>query len=443
MRKFILPIMASLVLLVQSCRKDEETFQTISTSNYNSSIARTWFDFQLKLIKETPGYSPPVAARSLGYAGVTLYEAVVPGMEGYKSLRNKISGFDSDTFPRVVIGIEYNWSIVANAALATFQKKQFATTSSVNLIRVDSIEAVNFNALVAKYPKSDASASVEFGKRVGKAVYDYAATDGQSNASLTNFPAYVLPVGPQYWLPTGPAKTPLQPYWGSVRPFLIASVANCQPQGHPIYSEEVSSAFYIDSKEVYDAVTNITGPQREIAEFWSDDPGKTATPPGHAISIATQVLETLNSNLATAAITYVKMGIAVHDAFVSCWKTKYDYPLLRPVTYIQRVIDPSFTTIISTPPFPEYTSGHSVLCGASMSIMTNLFGNNFAFSDFTHFGRTDINGNPRNYPSFNAAGEEGAISRLYGGIHYRFGIADGVKQGREIGQEVIKLDLKK
>ena len=188
--------------------------------------------------------------------------------------------------------------------------------------------------------------------------------------------------------------------------------------------------------EVYHAVNQRTPQQEAIARFWSDDPGTTPTPPGHAISILTQILTHRQSSLAESAEAYAKVGVAVADAFIACWATKYTHNLIRPVTYINRHIDPTWAPILTTPPFPEYTSGHSVQSGAAFTVMATLFGEHTTFTDHAH----DTRGlPPRTFTSFTACTHEAANSRLYGGIHYRPAIDLGVNQGRCIGTNAANL----
>ena len=150
------------------------------------------------------------------------------------------------------------------------------------------------------------------------------------------------------------------------------------------------------------------------------------------------MLRKQNANLAKTAETYAKVGMAINDAFISCWRCKFQFNLVRPITYIQQYIDPAFTSILTTPPFPEHTSGHSAQAGAAATVLSDLFGNNYAFPDSTHVSRTDIDGTPRSFSSFIEAANETAISRLYGGIHFRQAIDKGVLQGNLIGQNVIQ-----
>jgi hypothetical protein len=209
------------------------------------------------------------------------------------------------------------------------------------------------------------------------------------------------------------------------------------------FSTDQQSPFYTQALEVYSTVNNLTTSQTNTALYWNDNPVSTATPGGHSLSILTQVLAKENSNLAFAAEAYARLGIGLNDAFISCWKAKYTYNLIRPVSYINQNMDTSWHTVVSTPPFPEYTSGHSVQSGAMTRILSDIFGYTYSFTDHTHEGRTDFDGTPRTYASFNDAASEAAISRLYGGIHYRAAIENGLIQGKQVGANVSSIVLKK
>jgi hypothetical protein len=196
--------------------------------------------------------------------------------------------------------------------------------------------------------------SVARGQGIAGHIFEWSKVDGGHEGYLHNFPAYPPPVGPGLWGPTPPGFLPaLQPFWGSNRSFALASGGECDP-GPPIaYSEEHSSAFFAEALECYEVVMNLSPEQRAIALFWSDDPGITCTPPGHSVSILTQVTRDGGYSLDVAAEAYARAGIAVSDAFIACWNTKFRYNLLRPVTYIRRLIDPTWSSLLVTPPFPE------------------------------------------------------------------------------------------
>jgi hypothetical protein len=204
----------------------------------------------------------------------------------------------------------------------------------------------------------------------------------------------------------------------------------------PAYSEDQASAFYREALEVYQAVKSLTPEQEAIARFWSDDPMLSPTPPGHWIFIANDILEQQKASLDVSAEVMMRLGVAMADAFIGNWYAKYQYDLLRPVTYIRRVIDPKWEPLLITPPFPEYPSGHSTQSGAAAAVLTAMFGENFAFTDRTH-ERDGMAA--RSFASFDAAAAEAGISRLYGGIHFRTAIDQGLAQGRCIGQHAVAL----
>lgn len=236
-----------------------------------------------------------------------------------------------------------------------------------------------------------------------------------------------------------PRPSPLIPYnrAGGNRCPSCSVLALSAPPPHPTYSEDSTSQFFHDAKEVYDTVNTLTPEQQTIAKYWADGPGATGTPPGHWIAIVGQVADTEGLSLAAAAEAYARAGLAVADAFIACWDTKYYYNLLRPVTYIRHLIDPAWSSFIATPPFREYTSGHSVQSGAAATVLTDLFGEK-AFTDTTHVDHGLIPTlAPRSFPSFMAAANEAAISRLYRGIHFRPAIELGVQQGICVGQTII------
>jgi hypothetical protein len=397
---------------------------------FDAEVPTAWFELALDLIRTTPGYSPPVAARALGYTGIALYEAVVPGMGGYRSL---LGGM-----PDAGRNAAYDWAAVANAALASILCRLFPTAAAASVAAAEELEARLADRGGA--PPGLLSRSVRRGREIAAAVFEWSRSDGGHEGYLRNFPPYEPRLGPGLWVPTPPGFQPaLQPYWGANRCLAITSGAVHAPGAHPAYSEDAASAFFREGVETYRTVNDLTVEQEAIARFWSDDPRETATPPGHTISITTHVLREQHADLAVAAEAYARVGMAVCDAFIACWYQKYATNLLRPVTYVNRLIDPDWRPLLVTPPFPEYPSGHSVQSGAGFQVLTDLFGDAYAFVDRTHESRGLA---PRSFGSFLAAADEAAISRLYGGIHYRAAIDNGLIQGRQIGRTVSALALR-
>jgi hypothetical protein len=413
-------------------------FQLFANDDATVRVANSWYDLQLRLVKETPGFSPPVAARAFGYTGIALYEAVRPGLPGYQSLTGQLNKFDY--VPQATPKVEYHWPAVANSALATITRRLYPTATDTNKEALEALYKRNADSYRASAPPNVVSQSEKFGEDVAAAVFEWSRTDGGHEAYLRNFPAdYIAPKGQGLWEPTprtnGDPQPALQPYWGNLRT-LLPRVGNCDPPAPPAYSDARDSRFQREVLEVYQVSQKLNPEQIEIARFWADDPGETATPPGHSVAILMQLLEEPGVSPALAAEAYAKVGIAVSDAFVGCWSTKYRYGLVRPVTAIRNTYDKEWLPLLNTPPFPEYTSGHSVQTSAAAAVLSTLFGDGHAFTDRSHTadGRA-----PRSFASFADMAEEAAISRLYAGIHYRAAIEAGLSQGDCIGKRVNKL----
>lgn len=404
---------------------------------FDAAVPTAWFDLAQGLIRDTPGYSPPVASRALGCLGVSLYESLVSGMPDHRSLAGILN--DLEPLPRARSGIAYHWPTVANAALAAMTRNLFPTAPDAIRAEIDLLEA----RLQGDVPRGIRLHSLERGREVAAAIDAWARSDGGHEGYLRNFPTdYAPPAGMGLWHPTAPAFLPaLQPYWGGNRCMALDSSLTCDPGPPPPFSTDPHSAFFAEAIEVYETVNGLSPAQREIARFWSDDPGQTATPPGHSVSILGQVLRGQDRSLADAAVAYARLGIAVCDAFIACWRVKYVNNLLRPISYVRSHIDPTWgdPLPLTTPPFPEYTSGHSVQSAAAAEVLIATFGE-MAFTDHSHDARGLA---PRSFASFTAFAEEAAISRLYGGIHFRSAIERGLEQGRCVGARVVALPMQR
>jgi hypothetical protein len=401
--------------------------ETAGAETHDAEVPIAWFRLSFDLTR-TEFLFPPVAARAYAYAGVALWEAVAPGVRGGRSLAGQLNGLAAIPAPRH----ELYWPAVANAALARVMGRFYTSESSRRAIR--ELEQGLQERFRREIPGALLGHSIAHGQRVATAIWQWSRTDGY--AEFNDCP-YTPRTGPGQWAPTIPDfQAPIQPCWGALRPFALSGPEACAPPTHPSYSEDPGSEFYHGALEVYETVNGLTEEQRTIAVYWADLAGQTGTPAGHSLSIAAQILEQVNASLDLAAEAFARVGIGESDAFISCWATKYHYNLLRPVTYITQLIDPGWIPVLETPPFPAYTSGHSNDAGASSVILTDLFGDGFAFTDHTN---DDLGMAPRSFNSFFEAADESAFSRLYGGIHYRFDIEEGLEQGHCVGRAVSAL----
>jgi len=405
-------------------------------------MLRDWYYLMNELVRHTATYSPPVASRSFAYLGVTVYEAAVGGSDKLVSLVGQLHGLES--VPAREQGAVYDETVIVSAALSDAILHYFGNTGPTGQRSIKNAQAKWRALAVDGVPADVVDRSEAYGKAVADAIHEWSMDDGGATVQNMGFPYELdLPKGEDKWVPTNVIRQqqyPLLPDWGNNRTFATPTGAACATPGNPAYSTEVGSPFYKEADEVYVTVKNATAEQAAIARFWSDDPMLSMTPPGHWVSIALQVAERANLSLEDNVDLLARMGIAMSDAFVGCWHEKYIYNLLRPITYIKRVIDAKWEPILNTPPFPEYPSGHSVVSGAMDAVMTAFFGDNYQFEDRT--GSPDGR-NPRTFKSFHDAAEEAGISRLYGGIHFRSAIVDGLAQGRCIGAYAVALKTRK
>lgn len=404
---------------------------TSPAESYGAEIPIAYYKKTLDFTLGTAGFTPPVQSRGYAYMGIALYEAVRPGMPGYEPIAGQLN---RDLNLPLLHDSAYNWPLAANAALAEVMRGLWgdATSNAANNITaIDALEA----ELAARYsyvPAVIRERSIAYGRAVGAAVFAASLDDGGHQGYLTNFTPYAPPAGPGHWVPL-PEQKALQPYWHvNMKPFVIADGSVCAPDGPPPFSESAASEFYAEALEVHEVGNNLTAEQRTIAAFWADGPG-TIWGTGHAMNIATQLLEQERASLQTAAHLYAQTSLAQADAIIGCWHSKYTTNLIRPLTYINAVIDPDWTSaLVPTPPFPEYTSAHSVQSAAVGRSLDDFYAG-VAFTDRSHDA---LGFEPRRYSDHWQAFEETAISRLYGGIHFRSAIYEGLEQGTCIADQV-------
>ncbi len=399
------------------------------------NVLYEWYELTLELVRHTATYSPPVASRAFAYLGLTAFEAVASGSAKLVTLAGQLPQFSA--VPQRQKNLKYDEAVVLHAALSAAVHNFFQNTGPTGKRAISARSAKLSADLAASVKASTLKNSTEYGNVVASHILNWSLSDGGADVQLMGFASdYKIDAAAGHWQPTSAVRLqqlPLLPKWGSNRSFAIADAGACALPPPPAYSEDKASAFYKEALEVYDVTKVLTPEQKLIARFWSDDPMLSPTPPGHWFFIALNIVSKQNSSLEDNVDLLARLGMAVSDAFVACWKSKYEYDLLRPVTYIKKVIDKDWEPHLITPPFPEYPSGHSTQSGAAAVVMTQFFGENFAFEDNTHV-REKFKGRPFN--NFWDAANEAGISRLYGGIHFRAAVERGLDQGRCVGAAV-------
>ncbi|MCB0769085.1 MAG: vanadium-dependent haloperoxidase [Flavobacteriales bacterium] len=294
-------------------------------------------------------------------------------------------------------------------------------------------------------PEIGIQASVRTAEAVADAFAPWMKSDGY--VTTRTLDRFTSSKEPGHWVETSPDyTTALEPHWQKIRPMMIPNAAFDTVPPMPPYSTDPGSAFHAMVKEVYDGAMNLTDSTRMIALYWDDNPNISShrghmvtqehriSPPGHWLNIVSTHSRAQQSDLHTTTKAYTWCALAMYDGVIACWNEKFRTDLVRPITYVQELIDPDWNTVIQTPPFPEYPSGHSVTSAAAASVLTAIYGDDQPFTDSTEvlFGM-----GPRHFLSFHDAGWEVSMSRFYGGIHYMKSIEEGNRQGRRIGDLVV------
>ncbi len=420
--------------MASACKKEEPL--EASVDNLHDAIDRVT-EIMIHDI-----FSPPVASRIFAYPNIAAYEILALQNEDYASLVGQVK--DLTSIPEPKNSQPINYKIAALIAHMDLSRRLIFSEDQLNIYR-DSL----YNAWSSKNERAF-NASKSYGLEVAEHIASWMNQDNY--AQTRTMPKFTVNTGEKSrWQPTPPAyMSGIEPHWSKIRPFVIDSSQQFKPEPPPPFSMNKESEFFKEVKEVYEISNEITekGDDSEeiaIAQFWDCNPyvsvtrghlmfaTKKISPGAHWIGITKIATKNTNSDFEKTVYAYTKTSIAIADAFISCWDEKYRSNLIRPETLINEHIDENWKPVLQTPPFPEYTSGHSVVSGAASVALTSIFGEKFAFDDDTEVPY----GLPvRSFTSFKQAADEAAISRMYGGIHYRKAVEVGVKQGRDLGDFV-------
>ncbi len=471
MKSVILTLKSLLILLllasVISCSEDKTTpIQDNNIPNYigkgasefDSKPVQEWMQVQLYLTQRNRGCTPMVAARFYGYTSLALYEAVCNGSVENRSLAGQLQGLSA--LPTTDKTKEYHWGLIAHSALSKITERFYLNEYALDTVRKlhKNLSDKWFNTYKSEVSQSIYDNSVAYGNLIAEKIWEYSKTDGQEFCwkDENNYPdSYEPPTGNGKWVGARYFVRAMQPFWGNLRTFYPNNAIMTQPEPPNPYSEDRASIFFKEAIAVYTIDTVINNEQaggkvsdkNVIGQYWNDEPYRTGTPAGHSVSVARHLITKERFNLLKASETYARVGMAIHDAFVSCWKAKYFYNTIRPITYLRANVLGNFNPKIGTPPFPEYTSGHSTQTGAMAEVLTQIFGDNYSFVDSTHhiarFDLPDVVVLPRTFNSIYATAEECSISRFYGGIHFMQALTEGVRCGKMAGNNVMKLKMKK
>jgi hypothetical protein len=389
-------------------------------------------------------FTPPVASRVHVYPNIAAYEVLCLGKTDMISLKGSIP-----QLPRLVLSdSSVNLSIAAEFAFTTVAKKivlsEYMITDFESVERELWLNEIKDSIILNK--------SIEYGKAQARLIIDWILKDNY--AQVKAMEKYVLSEKVGAWIPTAPEYTPaIEPHWDLMRTLITDSSSQIKPLPNIAYSENKNSQYYKNAFALYTASISLDTTKKLIAQFWDCNPNISyskghltyfvhkISPGGHWIKIAGQACKNLGFDQYKTAEVYTALTIGLYEGFLSCWSEKYRSEALRPETYINRLIDPNWLPYIQTPPFPEYTSGHSVISSASAAILTDLIPQPYSYVDSSEMY---IGIPARSFKSFREAASEASLSRFYGGIHYMPSLDNGILQGAEIGQFVLqKLKFKK
>ena len=438
----------SLIVFI-SCQKDVQTKQQQpeeiataansghghlqQTKTFSSDVVISWINLQLQMNKAPlpTGTAGQGNDRCMAYCGIALYESVVPGMPAYQSLSGQLTDFP--VMPSKEPGKAYHWAASANAALAEMNRRLFPATADANKTAMTNLENTFKATYGSEVDAATLQRSIAFGKDVATRVFTWATTDGSANVNPPYVPP-IRPVGPGIWEPT--SNTPaVNPYAYQRRLLVPGSANGTTLVPPPPFSTVPGSPFYNMVKEVYDASatpTTLTADQKAMADYFKDVPGY--SPGGTYVALMSQALDITKPTLDMAALTYVKVGLAIHDASIVLFTNKYQFNLIRPVTYIRAYIDPNWSTYVPTPNHPEFPSGHSTTGGAALGMMSHIFGEDFHITLHTY---DYLNYPARSYTSFSQMMNDISLSRFYGGLHYIATLDKSEVQGAKVAQNIL------
>lgn len=401
--------------------------------------------FSLSMVMMHDVVNPPAASRFYSYAVLSAYEIVSQHNAKMLPLSSILKDYKAEKI--TTDEKKYDYRIAAVYAILETGRRMLPSGFMLEEPEQKYIQSLRKNRISAAVIDQ----SVKVANSIAEGMVAYAKADGYG--SLSGKLRYTPSKGDGYWYPTPPSyMEAVEPNWKTIRPMLIDSCNQFLPEPPVSFSKDSSSEFYKLAKEVYDVSRNLSAEQFQIASFWDCNPFVVSTsghmaigfkkisPGGHWMNITGIAAQQAKLSFDSSVLVHMLVSVTLVDAFISCWDEKYRSNRIRPETFINKHIDINWQPLLQTPPFPEYTSGHSVISTAAAEMLSFLFGDHFSFTDDSE---SIFEIPARSFHSFREAAEEAAVSRLYGGIHYRDAIVNGQTEGRALGKWTVEKISKK
>jgi hypothetical protein len=442
MNRFLL-LIAGVILVFTSCKKADYQKVTHDPELYRVTVKK------LNDIVLENNFPPVIASRNYVYANIAAYEVIAAGdPQHYRSLAGQIKHLPAVPKPEQGKEIDFQF-----ASLLSFCFVGNAVTFPEGSMFIY-IDELKKKAKDAGMPSDVFKNSVAYSDTVAKHIMKWSKKDHYAQTRSAS--KYTVTRKDGRWIPTPPMYAQaLEPHWGEIRTMVLDSASQIPaPEPPACNMTDKNSVFYKSVMEVKQLGDSLTTDQKHMADFWDDNAFKMnvvghamfATkkfgPAGHWMNIAGIGSKMKNADFGTTVVAYTQASIALFDAFINCWYVKYKANSVRPETVITKLIDPDWRPRIQTPPFPEYISGHAVISAAAAETLTHNFGDNMAYTDASE---SEFGIPARTFTSFRAAAQEAALSRVYGGIHYKNACIIGSMSGRKIGElvnERLKLKIK-
>lgn len=384
-------------------------------------------------------FPPMIASRVYVYSNIAAYETMVAGNDSFQSLAGQIKHLPALKVPDTT-NVDFPF-----ASLLAFCKMGEALTFPEGSMS-DYVNGLKHQADSLGMSEEVMKASQVFADSMANQILQW--SKGDNYAQTRSASRYTIIDTPGRWVLTPPMyQQAVEPHWMEIRPMVLDSASQCMPPAPPKFDiTNRNSLYYRSMLEVKNIGDSLTDEQKHIADFWDDNPfkgnvighvtfmTKKFSPPGHWLNITGIAAQKANASFEETIAAYTHLSIAMFEAFISCWDEKYRSNFVRPESAINKTVDPEWRPYIQTPPFPSYTSGHATVSSASAEVMTAHFGDQLSFTDTSllEFGIAN-----REIKSFREAAKEAALSRLYGGIHYRFDNEEGAKSGRRLGELIV------
>ncbi len=440
MQKIVLVL--TLIITALSCKQNTAYVGYLKDPNLFCEVVH-----ELNSVVMGNNFPPIIASRNYTYASIAAYE-VMAGCypESYQSLAGQIN-----QLPAMPLPADTN-VLPELAATLAFVKVGEAVTFPEGSMKeyTDSIIKVADNLGL---PEKVKNASQAYADTVAAILLQW--SKGDNYAKTRGSVKYTVIDSPGRWVPTPPMYADaMEPNWRQIRPLIMDSATQFVPD-RPISFDITNTKgdYYQQVIAVKTIVDSLTDEQKHIADFWDDNPlklnvsghvmftTKKFSPPGHWMGIVGIAAQKANADFATTVYAYAITAIAKFDAFIQCWDEKYRSNYARPETVINKYIDPEWRPYLQTPPFPEYTCGHSTTSAAAAEALTKVFGDNFAYTDTTEL---EFGIKSRSFTSFRQAAEENNWARFYGGIHFHPSCVESTEQGKKVGELVVtRLKMKK